>query len=269
MVDIMETEIDVYEKPELEDAVLIEGLPGIGNVGRIAVEYLIEKLDAEKIGELHSPHFMPFVLIHDDEVNLMKLDFYYWKNDAGNDLVFLTGDTQASDDSIGHFEIADKVIDFCKDIGVNRVITLGGFKTGDVQKEMEEENEILGAVTHKDIIENFEDFDINFEETTSKIGMIVGATGLLLGMAKRKDIDGMALMAETAGFPIVTDPKAAESLLNVLKDIYNIDISLEEIDDKVEDMEGFLKKVEKIRKKAANQVKASDDSQSDKLRYIG
>lgn len=266
---MMETEIEVLEEVELEDAILIEGLPGIGNVGRIAVEYLVQKLDAKKIAELHSPHFMPFVLLHDDEVNMMNLDFYHWKNSDGKDIVFLTGDTQSSDDSVGHYEISDTIIDYCKDIGVSRVITLGGFKSGDADEEMEGENEILGAVTDSELIEEYDDYGINFEDTSSKIGMIVGATGLLLSTAKRKDLDGVALMAETAGFPIVTDPKAAEALLKVLKEMYNIEVSLEEIDEKVEDMKGFLKKVEKIRKKASNQMKSGDDSKSDKLRYIG
>ncbi|HID16822.1 TPA: proteasome assembly chaperone family protein, partial [Candidatus Bathyarchaeota archaeon] len=36
---------------------IIEGLPGLGSVGKIAASYLISQLKAKKIEELYSPHF--------------------------------------------------------------------------------------------------------------------------------------------------------------------------------------------------------------------
>ena len=45
------------EKIELNNPILISGLPGLGMVGNIAVKYLIKQLKAEKFAELYSPHF--------------------------------------------------------------------------------------------------------------------------------------------------------------------------------------------------------------------
>ena len=39
------------KKPKLNDAMLIEGLPGVGNVGKLAAEHLIEQLNAKKFAE--------------------------------------------------------------------------------------------------------------------------------------------------------------------------------------------------------------------------
>ena len=39
----------VEKKPKLNNPILIEGLPGIGNVGKLAVEHLIEMTKAKKI----------------------------------------------------------------------------------------------------------------------------------------------------------------------------------------------------------------------------
>ena len=41
-------EISVIDKPTLNNAFLIEGLPGIGNVGKLAVHHLINVLNAKK-----------------------------------------------------------------------------------------------------------------------------------------------------------------------------------------------------------------------------
>jgi len=40
----MTTTINYLEKPKLNNPVLIEGLPGVGNIGRVAVGYLVEEL---------------------------------------------------------------------------------------------------------------------------------------------------------------------------------------------------------------------------------
>ena len=49
--------------PKLDKPVLIEGLPGVGNVGKLAAEYLISKLEAKKMSSIYSKHFPPQVLI--------------------------------------------------------------------------------------------------------------------------------------------------------------------------------------------------------------
>ena len=267
----METEIKISEEPQLEDPVLVEGLPGIGNVGRIAAEYLIKQLGAEKFAELYSPHFMPIVLIHDDEVSLLKFEFYYLENENGTDVIFLIGDTQAGKEgSEGHFEIAEKVLDLAEDYDVSRIITLGGYGTGNLEEEAEGSPEILGAVTDSDLIEEYEDYDVNFEDTDSKIGMIVGGTGLLLGMAKNRDMEALSLMGETAGFPILTDPKSAEGVVEVLSNILDLDVPLEDMEEKVGEMEEFLDKLENVQKKAMKEMKdGGEGSEEEKLRYIG
>ena len=90
------THIKLLKKPpKLNNPVLIEGLPGVGNIGRVAAGYLIEELKAVKFAQLHSKHFFPFVMLHEDyQVQLLKNEFYYWKSKkkGGRDLIFLVGD---------------------------------------------------------------------------------------------------------------------------------------------------------------------------------
>jgi len=54
--------IKYTEKPELKNPIFVEGLPGIGNVGKLAAEHLKDELDAKKFAYLYSKFLPPQVL---------------------------------------------------------------------------------------------------------------------------------------------------------------------------------------------------------------
>ena len=58
------TFVKEVEQVKLDNPVLIEGLPGLGMVGRIATRYLAKELKAKKFAELYSPHFPYYVLVN-------------------------------------------------------------------------------------------------------------------------------------------------------------------------------------------------------------
>ena len=69
----------VNKKPKLNNPILIEGLPGIGNVGKLAVEHLIESINAKKFAEIYSKDFPPQVFINPDgTIKLVNNEFYYF-----------------------------------------------------------------------------------------------------------------------------------------------------------------------------------------------
>ncbi|MHB8561966.1 MAG: PAC2 family protein, partial [Thermoplasmataceae archaeon] len=72
--------VNQYKRPRLNNPVLIGGLPGIGNVGKIAAEYLIEKMKMEKMADIFSQYFPPQVFIGEDGVvHLVRNSIYYKK----------------------------------------------------------------------------------------------------------------------------------------------------------------------------------------------
>ena len=110
----MATKIIEFKKPKLKKPIFIEGLPGVGNVGRIAAGYLIEELKAVKFAELISSHFMPFVMIpQGSTVHMLKNEFYYWKakNKKQRDLIILIGDSQSTTPE-GHYEIVEEILKY-------------------------------------------------------------------------------------------------------------------------------------------------------------
>jgi hypothetical protein len=265
----MSTKIVELEKPKLKDPVFIAGLPGVGNVGRIAAGYLAEQLKAKKFADLYSSHFMPFVLLHQSSaVHVLKNEFYFWKatKKGQRDIIVLIGDTQSADPE-GHYEIVEEILKYLKILGVKEMFTLAGLSVGEQSKTPK----IIGAVSDTELTEKYKKVGIDFD-AGSRVGTIVGASGLLLGMGRQYGMKGTCLLGETVGFPIIPDPKSAEELLKVLMKILNLNIDLSKLDAKVKEMEEFIKKIEDVQRRAVGQMMKppeKEGEQKDKLSYIG
>ena len=55
--------IDLKQE-NLEGATVIDGFPGVGLVGSITANYLINTLKLEQIGVMRSRHFPPLTVVH-------------------------------------------------------------------------------------------------------------------------------------------------------------------------------------------------------------
>jgi len=257
-------EINYLSKPKLKNPILIEGLPGIANVGRIAVSYLISELKAKKFAELFSPYFLPLVIMQEDSnVHLLKCEFYYKKAEkkCQRDIIFLVGDSQSMTPH-GHYEICGKILELAKKLGVKEIITLGGFSVD----EPPDNPRVIGAFNDEKMKEKYEKFDIDFKGKHN-ISHIVGASGLLLGMGKAKGIKGVCLMGETMSFPIIMDPKAAEALIERLVKILSIKIDMTKIEKATKQMEKLVEKTEKLHRAMLQQFKKT--KKGPEVPYIG
>jgi len=264
----MATKIIEFKKPKLKKPIFIEGLPGVGNVGRIAAGYLIEELKAVKFAELISSHFMPFVMIpQGSTVHMLKNEFYYWKakNKKQRDLIILIGDSQSTTPE-GHYEIVEEILKYIKKLGVKEIITLAGLSIGmPVDKP-----KVIGAVNKEGLEKKYEKYGILFD-SSKRIGTIVGAAGLFLGLSVYHKMDALCLLGETSGMPLIPDPKSSEAILKVLSKILNLRIDTSRLQAKVKEMKDFMKKVEDMQKKMYQQMAMPKGriSSKDKLTYIG
>ncbi len=256
----METVVKVLEKLKMRNPILVEGLPGIGNVGRVAAGYLVSELKMKKVAELLSPHFLPLVILHEDSVaHLLKCEFYHYRGKT-RDIVVLTGDTQSISPE-GHYDFCDKVLHYAESIGVREMITMGGFAEG----QQVAEPRVIGAVSDKKLLKKYGRFDIDFGKER-QIGTIVGASGLLIGLGKERGIDGICIMGETVGLPLMTDPKAADKLLHVLAKMLDLKIDLSKLEKTIGEMEDKIRKTEDIHKKMLSEL---SKPQKEDIRYIG
>ncbi|MBI4173761.1 MAG: PAC2 family protein, partial [Candidatus Aenigmarchaeota archaeon] len=89
--------------------------------------------------------------------------------------------------------------------------------------------------------------------------------------AKERGMKGMCILGETSGFPIVTDPKAAESVLNAVNKILGMQVDMKRLEKRVKEMEKFIKKIEMLQRKAVMDIAKEDAPpvKKEELRYIG
>jgi len=263
------TRVVYSEKPKLKNPLFIEGLPGIGYVGRNVADFLVEELKAKKFAELYSHHFPPVVLL--DQKNTgriipIKNEFYYWKakKKGQRDLIILIGDAQSMDPQ-GHYELAEIIIDIVKEFGAKEMITLGGFATGVLT---EAKPRVFGACIEMDLAKPYEKLGVKFKGTS--IGQIIGASGLLIAVGAQKGVRGVCLMGETSGI-LRSDPKAAEAVLVVLSKHLKLSLDLSRLEEHIKRIERMIKKIEELQERltTAPPVAPAKKPAKEELGYIG
>jgi uncharacterized protein (TIGR00162 family) len=177
--------------PALENPVFVQGLPGFGNVGRIAAHLLIKFCEAKLFAELYSPSFPDYVSISSKGIaHLPKYEFYSAPMEKNN-LVIMTGETQPSfDDVVAHYHVCDEIVDFVEKLGCHFMVTMGGVPL------TEDKVQVYVAATSSRLA-------TEFQEKGSAIyskGRIVGGTGLTLALAKERGIEGVCMLGATTGF---------------------------------------------------------------------
>lgn len=239
----MDVEIIFEERPELKDPILVEGLPGVGNVGKLAAEHLLEQVGAKRFAVIFSKYFPPQVLVEDDgTIKLVRNELYYHRREGGQgpDIILLVGDYQGLTPE-GQYELSSAMIDMCVDMKVKRIYTLGGFGVG----KMVDEPRVLGAATTIELVDEMKENGVIFSRGEPGSG-IVGASGLLLGLGHKEGIGAVCLMGETSGYFI--DPNAARKLLIILSRLLDLQLDLAKLEEKADQIERITTKLKDIEK---------------------
>lgn len=244
---------------ELNNPVLVEGLPGLGLVGKIAIRYLVKQLKAERFASLYSPHFPYFVLVgKKGSVRLLSGSFYHLKDKNGkNDLILFTGDSQAQTIE-GQYEISDHLLGFAEKHNVRMIVTIGGYRV-----ETKEKPKVFVAATNEQLL----DRALQAGAVVSPAGSpIVGTAGLILGMAHFRRVEALCLLGETRGY--LPDPEAAKSVLEILHSMFKLDLSLDGLDEEISKAEKMVTRLQKIEEKRALQAEETRKEEDKKISYI-
>jgi len=249
-------DIETVDSAELSDPAFIEGLPGVGHVGKLAAEHILDQYEGTLVRRLYSHDLPPQVDVGDDGIaELTHLEFHAVETE-GRDLLVLTGDHQAQTNE-GHYRLASAVLDVAEEFGCEELYALGGVPTG----ELIEEYAVLGAATQEAVVESLEDEGVEFRED-EPAGGIVGVSGLLLGLGARRDVEAACLMGETSGY--LVDPKSARAVLEVLEGMLGMDVDYASLEERADEMEEVIGKIQEMEQQQQANVPSDDD-----LRYIG
>lgn len=233
----MKTSIKEIKKRKMNKPILIEGLPGIGFVGKMVAELLVDELKAEKVAIIYSQYFPHHVVMtKQGTIRIMKNELYLVKRKGINDLLILIGEAQPAD-TVGQYEVNEKIINYLKKKGGKLVLTIGGYGTGNVTRNPK----VFGAATTKALVQEYSRYGILFGKTK---GAIIGAAGLLLALAKIQGLEGVCIMGETHGGYI--DAKAAKKILDVLSKILKITVSTKKLERKAKENEELLTRLEEV-----------------------
>ncbi len=208
--------INLLEKPQLNNPVLIEGLPGIGFIANISSLHLIKELKAKKFAEIVSASFQDYaVLTETGKPRVPINELYYVKRGEGErDLIIWYGNTQALT-TPGQYELTGKVLDIAQELGCTLAISLGGFK----KEEIKGAPTLYCAATDEATLKAVLTLDVKI-----MVGHIFGIAGLVIGLSKLRNLKAFALLVDTLGmYPDVAGTKAA---LNVLNNYLGLNVDL-------------------------------------------
>jgi uncharacterized protein (TIGR00162 family) len=214
----MQTEVRYYQEPNLEKAVMVCGLPGIGSVAWLAVNHLQKELHAQLFAEVFSPMFSPKVWLGEDGVvGLMKGEFHFWKNKPGGpDLILFTANEQPYSPE-GQYELAAAALDVASKFGAGKVITMGGMATD----RLAEPPKVYAGATDVGLVKELEELGA----VKLAGGAITGTNGLVFGLARPKKIPAVCLLAETPGY-LSLDASAAKTALELFSRMLNLSLNL-------------------------------------------
>lgn len=228
---------------EFNRPILIEGFPGLGYVGKITVDYLVEKLRAVEFARMYAPYFPQHVIVDGSgRAHLLKASFYCWKaaEKGGRSLILVSGDSQAQTIE-GQYKLASVILGFSSKIGVRKVISVGGYES-----YVEEKPKVYVAGTDREVVNEA----VRLGAQVGRIGTpIVGLAGVIIGIAKFYDMQGLALLAETPGF--YPDVEAAKAAVEFLSRYLNLEIDTSDLEVYVkrlrETLEDFEEMIEEFR----------------------
>jgi len=243
--------IKFRQEPKLEKPDLVVGWPGIGNVGIIAVDTLRATVEAEEFAEIEPWDFFYPKKIFIKDGELIDMEFpsnkFYFHRTGKRNLVFFLGEEQPSDGEGAYargekaYQMANLVLDVAIKFDCRRVYTSGAavamthhtikprvWVVPNCEELIEEVKGYENTILMGDIVEE------------SGQGTITGLNGLLLGVAKKRGLEGICLMGEIPvylqGFPLPY-PKASKAVVEVLADKLGIEIDpniLSELSEKVD-----------------------------------
>lgn len=209
------------EEAALEEPTLVEGFPGIGLVGKIATDHLIDDFEMDYYASVHcdglprvgvyrkgNPTVRPPVRIYVDE---------------DRDLLALQSDAPIAAPAVGN--VAECLTSWLVDTDVTPIF-LSGFPA-----EKDGVPDLYGIATGggADLLEAH---DI---ATPSEDGVVSGPTGALINRSAQLDRDSLGLVVESS--PQFPDPEAARVLIQKgIAPITDLEVDVTDLVDRAEEI---------------------------------
>ncbi|MCD4666465.1 PAC2 family protein [archaeon] len=227
------------KKPK--NPIIIEGFPGLGFIGSIATDYLIEHLKAEKIGKFESKDSVPMVAIHNSKV-VEPFGIFYSKK---HNIILVHALNPVTN---VEWKLADAINELVKQTGAKEVISL---------ESVASMTDTTNAYYFSNNIKNNKKL-ASLKVEPLKEGIILGVTGALL---LSKNLPVNCVFVETHSK--LPDSKGAAKVLEILDNYLNLNVDTKPLLEKAKKFEDKLKNLMQQTKKS---TEVKDKSE---LNYLG
>ena len=235
-------QLNLTKKPK--NATLIIGFPGIGLVGNITTNYLVENLKTEKIGSILFDEVDPIIAIHKEKL-LDQATLYY--NEKKN-IVILNFVMKIKNNL--SWILSNAIIDIAKKIDAKEVIGIEGVNSVSTQKR-------LMFYTNKESIKN----KLKGLAEPMKEGIIFGPIGALMFKIKKPLL---CLFGEThVNLP---DTEAAEKVINFLNKYKKLNIDEKTIKKQAKE---FHEKISKLIQQTKEVEEEQNKKEKEDVSYFG
>jgi len=203
--------LKIHTLPKLNKPVMIAALPDMGNVAGIGMDFLVKKLKAKLFAEIYA--FWPPAVSY--EQGLIKYDqssykFHYLQKE---NIVLFSGEFNPSDPR-RLYELCYEVVDMAKKLKVSTLYSIGAA----LRQPSPAEPKLFAATTtskHLNLLKKKKLELLNMQ------GQITGFNGLVLGIAKEKQLDGICILGEIDN-PNIIQPKSAKLILEKLLQVLEL-----------------------------------------------
>jgi len=216
--------ITVQTDVPLDEPVLVEGLPGVGLVGKIATDHVVDQLSMTYYASV-TCEGLPRIAVYGESGREVRPPVRLYA-DAEHDLVALQSDVPISRTAAGDF--ASCLTGWLADHDA-LPLYLSGLPV--------EEQDVAGVPSLYGIATGtagdlLDEYDV---ATPTEMGVVGGPTGALLNHAAESDLDAVGLVVESD--PRFPDPAAARKLIvDGINPLAGIDVTTDDLVERAEEI---------------------------------
>jgi len=203
--------LKIHTLPKLRGPSMIAALPDMGNVAGIGMDYLVKKLKAKLFAEIYA--FWPPAVSYEKgliKYNQSSYKFHYCEKE---NLVIFSGEFNPSDPR-RLYELCYEVVEMAKKLKVDTLYSIGAALRTPGPTELK----LFGVASSANLANLLKKQKI---ELLNGKGQITGFNGLVLGIAKEKNLDSVCLLMEIDN-PNIIQPKATQTILVKLLELLKI-----------------------------------------------
>ncbi|MCL4387845.1 PAC2 family protein [Candidatus Marsarchaeota archaeon] len=253
-------DIKLISDKKIDGYTLLEGFPGIGLVGPMALSYVIEKLNMEYYGYFESQAFPPLVSIH-NSIPMHPVRIYF---STKYKLVAIFAEFAIPSEMT--YIMSKKISDFIKENKIERIISIGGMPSQsisselsetDVEKQKEDEEQaekVFAVISNPDMASELKKAGISIISE----GVATGISAMLMINATSEKVKDTNLLVQVD--QSIVDPKYAEIAIKSINKLLDLKIDITELDKEAQEIEAKIRDVIKKNRDSHQSYKEATDA---------